>query len=445
MEFTNVVLRPWTQRDFSQRAIRARRHSNFAVAVISHTIRRRHERERKEFASSCSTPAGRTVCTVVPALGNALVFDALFPRWKPALLSVVSTVAACAVHEDERSLQSILSRSEALRERYAFNLNALSDEECLFNFRFRKSDIVNHLIVAFAWPTARSHTRRNRYSVDPLLATCVVLNRLGVVGRLREKALLFGRHGSHLSEIFYEALECLVDSRLELIQGTLETKMLRSRLQSYAAAISREAGPSGVADVALFMDGKLHAIQRPGGGLQRVCYDGHKRRHGLRFQLIVGPDGIQYHMCGPFEARRGDWWLYSQSGVDEQLVPALTVNGTQHIIYTDAGYYRRPGLCPPHCSSAHPAESLCDIARMQDTAMATVRISAEWSFKEISQYFRILTSPTAMSIRKVPVGLLITAASLIQNFRVCLGYPCELTQKFKLKPPSLSEYLAHQD
>lgn len=79
-----------------------------------------------------------------------------------------------------------------------------------------------------------------------------------------------------------------------------------------------------------FIDGTAIFVARPGGGLQRACNSGHKRRHALKFQGVLTPDGLFVHLFGPLEGRRHDMTMYYRSGLDELLPDALVVDGTQH-------------------------------------------------------------------------------------------------------------------
>jgi len=62
-----------------------------------------------------------------------------------------------------------------------------------------------------------------------------------------------------------------------------------------------------------FVDGTALFVSRSGGGLQRVCYSGHKRRHAVKFLNVLNPDGLFFYLFGPWEGRRHDMTLYHNS------------------------------------------------------------------------------------------------------------------------------------
>jgi nuclease HARBI1 len=81
--------------------------------------------------------------------------------------------------------------------------------------------------------------------------------------------------------------------------------------------------------------------------MQRATYSGHKRRPGLKWQMITTPDGILFHVFGPFEGRRHDMHLYSESGLDGILGDRLLIEGVQYYIYGDSGYMLLSYLITP--------------------------------------------------------------------------------------------------
>ena len=51
------------------------------------------------------------------------------------------------------------------------------------------------------------------------------------------------------------------------------------------------------------VDGNLRGIARPVQN-QRVTYNGHKRKDGLKYQSITTPNGIIANLFGPVEGQR---------------------------------------------------------------------------------------------------------------------------------------------
>ena len=294
------------------------------------------------------------------------------------------------------------------------------------------------LVAVMGWPSSRTCTRRNRYSCNPLIATCVILRRLAAPARWSDLEELFGKHASQLSEIFWEGLECLLNAREHLLTGPICPNFMGTRLAGYANAINRISNtlPNCVG----FIDGTVIGIARPKGNLaQWVVYNGHKRKHALKYQAVNTPDGMIVHLHGPIEGRRHDWTLYIRSGLDEMFLKCWFIKGELSIcIYGDSGYNARWFM-----EVQFQGATLTAAQKAFNSAMSGVRISVEWVFKEPKMYFATVDFKRKMKIFESPIGMLYTGSMLLSNFRNCL-YPNQISQYFGVVPPSLEEYAFHK-
>ena len=320
---------------------------------------------------------------------------------------------------------------------FAFNFNSLSNYECLINFRFCKDDICN-VAKALNWPSNVTRTSRNGYGTNPLLATCIVLRRFAGPCRWIDLEEQFGKHSSQLSEIFWESLERFIETRGDLMTGEICSEFVAERAQLYSEAVHQKS--NAMSNCIGFIDGTVIGISRPGGyRMQNVVYNGHKRKHALKYQAVVTPDGLILHAFGPLEGRRHDWTLYIRSGIEEQLPSALLVDGKQYCIYGDSGYNRRIFLEVPFQGS-----SLSSAQKAFNAGMSSVRVTVEWMFKEIKIYWSSVDFKRKLRVRQSPVGLLYLSAMLLTNIRNCC-YPNTISQYFGVKPPTLEDYLSHKD
>ena len=69
-----------------------------------------------------------------------------------------------------------------------------------------------------------------------------------------------------------------------------------------------------------FIDGTVRGIARPHNRLQKVVYNGHKRKHAIKFQSIVAPDGIIIHLFGPEAGSRHDAYVFQRSGLADSCL-----------------------------------------------------------------------------------------------------------------------------
>lgn len=139
----------------------------------------------------------------------------------------------------------------------------------------------------------------------------------------------------------------------------------------YAGKISQKC--NGLSNCVGFIDGTVIGIARPSGHLyQRVVYNGHKRKHALKYQAVNAPDGLILHVSGPIEGRRHDWTLYMNINLDEELPHLLEIDGVCYCLYGDSGYARRWYLEVPYQGA-----NLNLAQRVFNETMSKVRVTVE--------------------------------------------------------------------
>jgi len=329
-----------------------------------------------------------------------------------------------------RRAQNEVSLCLARRDRTqetTFSLDSFSSEDCLSLFRFLPHHIVKlvsllHLVVPFP---------RKRLAVDPVECFCVVLRRLASPCRWYDMEELFGRHAPASCVIFYATLEVLMH-RWDPLLSEWRVDFLRERAALYSTRIE-EAG-AYLDKCVGFIDGTTIFVSRPGRGFQRACYSGHKRRHAIKFQSVITPDGLIAHLLCPWEGHRHDMTLYHESGLDAVLSDALVIQGVQHYIYGDAAYLVRPWLQASFRGVMTPNEEACN------ETMKVPRSAVEWGFRDVKQVCASFDFPRKLKIREGPVGLFYRAGVLIWNLRCC-AYGSATADFFKCPPPSWEVFL----
>jgi nuclease HARBI1 len=206
----------------------------------------------------------------------------------------------------------------------------------------------------------------------------ILLSRLSMPSRVVDLEQRFCRAKGAINEISYETLECFIKWASPLVLE-FQGNYLRSRAQQYArklAAKSRNATQLCLE----FIDGTLIEIARLPDLMQRATYSGHKKRPGLKWQVVTTPDGMLFHVFGPFEGR--DMQVYAESGLDDVLGDSLLIGGIQYHLYGDSGYALRPYLMTPFEGAALTTDEA-----LFNKRMSKVRVSVEWAFKDIKKYF----------------------------------------------------------
>lgn len=174
---------------------------------------------------------------------------------------------------------------------------------------------------------------------------------------------------------------------------------------------------------------------RPGGNddLQRECYDGHHKVHGLAWQSVVFADGIigDVHVE---TGRRHDAFILTQSDLNHRLAAAQAGNDTQCKIYGDAAY---PIMS--HIDRGFRGANLTPAQKAYNRNLSQVRVCVEWMFGKVAQEFSYIDFPKNLKLRLQPVATYYGVALLLTNAHSCL-YGNITASYFNCKPPSLEEY-----
>ena len=142
--------------------------------------------------------------------------------------------------------------------------------------------------------------------------------------------------------------------------------------------------------------------------------------HGIKFQSVVLPDGLDAQMFGPVESRRHDVTLLKLSKLHlrMQMLPPGS------FIYGDQAYPVRPWLLSPF-----RGPNKTHHMRRWSRAMRTVRISVEHGFKIISSLFSHLKFVPAQRIFGTPVAKQLVVCTALANMHNCL-YQSQVSQHY---------------
>ena len=183
-----------------------------------------------------------------------------------------------------------------------------------------------------------------------------------------------------------------------------------------------------------FIDGTLRACCRP-SQYQRTVYNGHKRYHGLKYQSVVTPSGMIANLFGPIEGKRHDSAMLMFSGLMQQLQQySHDVNGNILCLYGDAGYPLRQYLQAPFGGA--------NLTRQEEefnTAMSKVRVSVEWVFGDVVNYFKFNDFKKNLKIGLSQIGKFYRVSAILTNAYTCL-YGNNIETFFNISPPLLEEY-----
>ena len=311
----------------------------------------------------------------------------------------------------------------------AFDLDSLTDDECSTYFRFRKDDIYR-LSEVLMIPEEIVCYNRTKY--DGIEALCVFLKRAAYPCRYVDLIPHFAQPIPKLCMMTQFVQNHVYNNFNHLLTNMDQRWLSPPKLEEFSTAISDKGAP--LKNCWGFVDGTVRPTCRPTTN-QGIIYNGHKRVHAIKFQSVATPSGMIANLFGPVEGKRHDSAMLLMSGLMPQLQRrSIDSNGATLCIYGDPAYPLRPQLQAPF-----PKNGLTQIQKNYNSSMSSVRVSVEWVFKEIINYFKFLDFKKNLKIELSAVGKTYVVCALLTNARTCL-YRGQTADFFRVDPPSLEEY-----
>lgn len=316
----------------------------------------------------------------------------------------------------------------------SFCLDELDSSECLTEFRVAKEDIPG-LALALQIPDKFTCTQGTICS--GIEGLCILLKRLAYPCRYFDLIHRFARPVPELCMLSNVVLDWFYDSHGHRLTAWNQDFLSPVFLERYCQAITRMGCP--LANCFGFVDGTVRPIARPGKN-QRIVYNGHKRVHSLKFQSVAIPNGLIANLYGPVEGRRHDAGMLA----DSNLLTALQLNaldpaGNTLCLYEDLAYPLRPQLMCPYRQGDDPI--LNQNMRNFNRAMSRLRVSVEWLFGDVSNYFKFIDYKNNLRIGMSAVGKQYIVSALMRNAITCL-YGNSTSKFFQVDPPTLQNYFA---
>ena len=111
--------------------------------------------------------------------------------------------------------------------------------------------------------------------------------------------------------------------------------------------------------------------------------------HGLKFQSVALPNGLIGNLYGHVEGRRYDAGILKDLDLlDDLSRVSFNTRGDVLCLYGDPAYPLRPTLMGPYRQGDVPV--ITPEMEAFNTAMSSVRVSVEWLFNDVSNYFKFI-------------------------------------------------------
>lgn len=260
-----------------------------------------------------------------------------------------------------------------------FNFNLWSDKECWVDCRFRKRDVLRIAAMLGLDDNEVVLPRPAYIHTSSVELFCLLCRRLAFPCRYSDLLPKFGRSEPHLCSMFNFILSHFYDRYSWLLQSFEQPWLSRENLSLYAERVHAKGAP--LDNCWGFVDGTVRGIARPQED-QRLFYNGHKRKHALKYQAVTAANGLIANFFGPIEGARHDSYMLRQSGLLQQLQQfSYGRNGELLCIYGDGGY--------PF--SAHLQTGFRDPVNNQaiyNRDMSRARVTVEWAFGQVIEKFK---------------------------------------------------------
>ena len=141
------------------------------------------------------------------------------------------------------------------------------------------------------------------------------------------------------------------------------------------------------------------------------------------------------NLYGPIEGRSHDSFMLARSGILDQLEHfSFGPHGEILCIYGDPAYSLRANLQTPFRGA-----NLTPLQISWNKEMSGARVSVEWVFGDITNYFKFLDFRKYLKIKLSAVGKIYIVYALLHNARSCF-YGTSTENCFRLQPPLIGEY-----
>lgn len=346
-----------------------------------------------------------------------------------------------------RELNSKLSKIRNLRH----TIDSFADEEIPVYFRFRSKEQLHRLITGFQIPAiVRIIETGNVFHGEEFLL--IGLYRLHLPTTISDGSFktIFGLGHTAVSMVFNAFIEFLVNNWGYLLFDNLQFWL--PYLPDCAQAVRdkcNEKGcyfPPGGLRVAGFIDNTMNATCRPGGGpardgqnaprndplIQRAWYNGWKKMHGMKYQTVDLPNGMNMHVWGPISIRHNDLTSLRDSHINDLLVDLQHDREYQWVIYGDSAYVHVPDS---HILARHHNDNNTERQTLENRALSACRECIEWDYGDVGKMWAMVDYKKKLKIQQMQVKKIYVSAMILRNAFVTMNAGIT-SEYFNIVPPT---------
>jgi hypothetical protein len=322
-----------------------------------------------------------------------------------------------------------------------------SDTSFSERFRFKNAGQIKQLLDCFRFPTDIISIDGYKFTAEEIV--CISLIKLSWPQRWCQIIDIFpGRKRWELVRAFYWFIEFMVANWGYLLLNNMEywkpsiptfAEALRVKLATLPNENFRQQlPPANEAEgfcVFCFIDNTMNAFCRPGGVIdegeqarrvprevQQAWWTGWKKLHGMKWQTLDLPNGMNFHVWGAASVRHNDLYTLQQSNIEEKLMVLQEDQPLKYKIYGDSAY--------------HPSEVL---VVGNGRGMSSLRETIEWDYKDLKEQWKHCNWKIVLNLRKQPIAKIVFVCLLLRNAYTTMN-GCQTSLYFLLVPPTLEEW-----
>ena len=355
-----------------------------------------------------------------------------------------------------KELEEKLPRIRNLRR----TIDSFSDEEIPVYFRFRSKEQLHRLMRGFQIPMqVKLPKTGNVFEGEELLL--IGLYRLHRPTTLSEGGfkLIFGMGHTAVSMAFNAFLDFIVDKWSYIITDNMDfwlpylpdcAQAIRDKCVEKGCYFPDARSPGGLR-VAAFIDNTMNATCRPGGGpardgrdaprndplIQRAWYSGWKKLHGMKYQTIDMPNGMNLHVWGPISVRHNDLTSLRDSDVNQKIVDMQINEPLQWVVYGDSAYVHVPDS---HILARHHNEVNTERQNQENRCLSACRECIEWDYGDVGKMWSMVDYKKVLKMQLMPVKDIYLTALILRNAYVTMNGGTA-PEYFNLTPPTFEVWV----
>jgi hypothetical protein len=159
--------------------------------------------------------------------------------------------------------------------------------------------------------------------------------------------------------------------------------------------------------------------------LQRAFWTGWKKLHGLKWQTVDLPNGMNYEIWGSASVRHNDNFTLAQSNILNSMADDQLAWEKKFKLLGDSAYSRSLFL-----------EIVGD-----GRGWSSLREAIEWDYKDLKQQWKYMDYRHALKLKNQPVSKIVFICMLLRNAHVTMN-GCQASIYFTCDPPSFEDWIS---